>query len=75
MSYLESRARWIAAGRPLRTHDEVKSLFQVCEGCPLFQQIKPGVGRCKACGCFLKRSGKHFNKLAWGTESCPEGKW
>jgi len=78
MGYVESRRDWIDAGRPVRTDDEVKLVWDICSGegggdpCPLFQWVlkRKGWGRCLKCGCALNL-GKKLNKLYWATEGCP----
>lgn len=74
-SYRVAHSRWVAAGKPLRPHDKIESLFEICESCPRFMRVGADIGKCKSCGCWLKRKGEKFNKLAWPTETCPEGKW
>lgn len=71
----EAYDKWSEAGKPLRTPEQISNLFSICEQCPLFMRISTDIGRCKSCGCWLKRKGETFNKLAWPTEGCPEGHW
>lgn len=68
-------AKWIAAGRPVRSDEEVAKLFDQCQSnvCGLYRPKEDGVGRCAGCGCWLKRNGGLMNKLKWATEDCPKG--
>jgi hypothetical protein len=70
-------AKWLAAGRPVRTPDQINALYDICEQCPTkrFTRSSLDKGRCSACGCWLKRGADKFNKLAWPTEACPDGHW
>lgn len=67
--------RWVEAGKPLRTPERIEELFEVCQQCPVFMRVGADIGRCKECGCWVKRKGEKFNKLAWPTENCPRGNW
>jgi len=65
--YRHARARWIAAGRPLRTSEEIATLFdEHCKGCSHFTGTS-----CDICSCRIARHGTLLNKLAWPTEQCP----
>ena len=76
--YLTAREKWVAAGKPQRTKDEVAQVFEICSGkvsgepCEMFQwhNKRLNLGRCKKCGCQLNL-GKALNKLHWATEQCP----
>lgn len=76
-NYKQAHDKWVAAGKPLRTPERIAGLFAQCEQCPLkkFMRVGKDIGRCTECGCWLKRKGEHFNKLAWPTEACPHGVW
>jgi hypothetical protein len=75
VNFVTAHARWVAAGEPTRSADEISSLFSICEDCPAkqFLRVSKDLGRCKECGCWLKRQGTFFNKLSMATESCPLG--
>jgi len=71
--------RWIEAGRPLRSQDEIDRIYAICAApCKWF-----GNNRCKVCGCRVAQSGgvvfktlkAFFNKAAMATEHCPKGFW
>lgn len=71
--YSKAVARWIAAGRPTRSQDEIDALLAICQGC---EHFNADASACRRCGCNLnnQRSGL-TNKLAMATEHCPLGKW
>ena len=75
--YVDERAKWIAAGKPLRNEERIKELFQICKDCPSFIRSTDIKGKCRECGCGLKEYGSVLNKLAWSTTKCPlkEPKW
>lgn len=65
--FLQARARWIKAGRPTRTMEQIAKVYdEVCQPCFAFDNDSCGV-----CGCRLKRDTLLINKLAWATEKCP----
>jgi len=72
--YLSAVARWIAAGFPKRSDEEVDRIYAVCQQCEAFHAD----GYCRKCGCCLNRS-RHAmaNKIRMATEHCPlpEPKW
>lgn len=72
--YASAIRRWIAAGRPTRSTDETKALFEDhCSKCEMYDREKHS---CKSCGCSLAATGNPlFNKLAMKTEHCPLGRF
>jgi len=63
----------MAAGRPLRTEEEIAEIYdEQCSPCEYFDNDS-----CGLCGCHVRREGTTLNKLAWGTEKCPDDppKW
>lgn len=70
--YQAARKRWKAAGKPVRPPAEMARVFAICQACPLFQRKDESSGVCGKCRCGLKAIGTRFNKIAWGTESCPD---
>lgn len=71
--YTSAVARWIAAGKPKRTQEEIDHLFTICQACEHFSQK---VSACRLCGCRINRNHRALgNKLAMATESCPIKKW
>jgi hypothetical protein len=72
--YAGAVARWIAAGRPTRSDEEVARIYeQICTPCRYFQVAR---SRCRICGCKLGgKPGALRNKIAMATETCPLEKW
>lgn len=69
--YATAVARWIAAGRPTRTDQQVAALLANCEACEHYAD-----GACRKCGCRVSASPNALaNKLRMLTESCPIGRW
>ncbi len=66
-TFSKAAAKWIAAGRPVRSKERMRELHAICEACPRFHDHA-----CTLCGCPVRRSGVLRNKLAWATESCPD---
>lgn len=72
-NYEAALARWLAAGRPVRSDAEVEGLLAICESnrCGAYRE-----GTCLSCGCPVNRSGFAVrNKLRMATEQCPRGEW
>ena len=74
MNYFGAVRRWVASGRPTRTPDEIKELFEThCQGCDMYDAEKHA---CKSCGCNIAPVGDPLdNKLAMATEHCPLGRF
>lgn len=71
-TFAAAELRWIAAGRPVRSVERVAELFTVCKACEHFQLgARDGEGKCRLCGCQLRRAGGLLNKIQMATESCP----
>jgi hypothetical protein len=70
LSYAEAVTAWIAAGRPVRTDEEVARLYaEACSPCAPSD-------RCPYCGCRVAQDGYALtNKLKMATEHCPRGLW
>ncbi len=70
VGYGKAVARWIAAGRPVRTDAEVRVIFHThCRRC---DQFDPERQKCRLCGCRVAESGPAYrNKLKMATERCP----
>lgn len=67
--------RWIAAGKPVRTDEEVAAIFAICESnrCGFWDAKSE---RCKECGCNVNLSTfAPKNKSRMKTEVCPKGLW
>ena len=65
--------RHFFSGQGTRTDEEIEAILEICHACPsgLFNG---SFCESLACGCFLNKK-KHFSKIAWKSESCPEGHW
>ena len=70
--YTRALSRWIKAGRPVRSEEEINRVFETfCEPCEDYVE-----GTCSHCGCrvnLLKAA--PLNKIAMATEECPLEKW
>jgi hypothetical protein len=73
-NYWKAVKRWIAAGRPKRSAEEVKTIHaDFCAGCNWYD---PESQRCKGCGCSVKPKGiAILNKIEMATEHCPQMFW
>lgn len=71
-TFTTAHGRWLAAGRPIRTSEQMDKIFSICETCESF---RPGAtkheGTCRLCGCRLSRFSSLFNKAQMATEGCP----
>ncbi len=73
IKYTRALARWIKAGRPTRTDEEVATIVAVCKGCDKYVVDKK---RCSVCGCGVSTGGLAiFNKARLEMERCPKDKW
>jgi hypothetical protein len=71
--YAAALARWIEAGSPTRSDDDVAERLGICESNACGQYAD---GQCLACGCRVNASGIAVaNKLRMATENCPRGFW
>jgi hypothetical protein len=65
--------RHFFSGEGTRTDEQIETILDICHTCPsgLFNGAY-----CESlkCGCFLNKK-KHFSKIAWKSEHCPEGHW
>jgi hypothetical protein len=69
----ESIKRWKAAGKPVRSDEEVARLVVVCQAC---DHYKPKWKQCGLCGCFCRGRGRaEFDKPRMETETCPKDLW
>jgi len=82
--------RWIAAGRPVRSDEEVARIHTEC--CVPCTHYNPTKQACGVCGCNVRADGEDllskvagalfgkvsqalFNKIKMATTDCPRGKW
>lgn len=71
-SYLAELKIWEEAGKPTRSIERIKELYEVCKNCPNYFDTFGIGGRCNLCGCLIN-TGMTLNKLAWSTiEECPD---
>jgi hypothetical protein len=69
--------KWKAAGKPVRTDEEMQACLAIClEPCE-FYGIRLGTfGYCKVCLCNVnKLKFGELNKIRMKTEACPKKKW
>lgn len=66
--------RWITAGKPTRTDNDVKKIHEeFCSRCDWYDSKSK---RCKGCGCKVKPEGiALLNKIKMATEYCPRNYW
>jgi len=68
--YGKAAARWVAAGRPVRSDLRVREIFERC--CRPCQHFDPKHKRCRLCGCRVAAGGPAYrNKLKMATDRCP----
>lgn len=74
VNYATAMRRWVAAGRPERSDDRVKELFdEFCSKCSMYDREK---GVCNSCGCPSNTDQPAIrNKLKMATEACPLGQF
>ena len=73
--YAAAVSRWLAAGAPKRSDEEVDDLLAICQACPT-GRYDASRGACSKCGCKVNASSwAILNKLRMATESCPDGHW
>jgi hypothetical protein len=68
--YTMALGGWVTAGRPERTDEEVRQLYEThCAKCDW------RVGqKCRGCGCNIAPTGSPLrNKIKMATEHCPKG--
>ena len=70
--YTRALSRWIKAGRPVRSEEEIKRIFEdFCKPCEAYEE-----GTCRYCGCHVNLvKAAPLNKIAMATEECPLEKW
>jgi hypothetical protein len=66
-------AKHAVDGFRIVTRDELENRLAICEQCPL---LVNQVCTHKDCGCGIRGDrGTFWSKLAWRSETCPDGKW
>jgi hypothetical protein len=73
-NYFWAVRKWVQSGRPTRTEEEIKNLFENhCKQCERYDKKKHA---CKSCGCLVSTDSTPLrNKLAMATEGCPLGQF
>lgn len=73
-NYGRAIERWIAAGWPTRSREEVRQIHEdFCAKCDWYD---PDWQRCKGCGCKVRPNGiAMLNKIKMKTENCPQNLW
>lgn len=76
ISVSTAMTRWIAAGRPRPTPEQIVNRLAACDACPHQKETK-GVKRCGLCGCSLNASRmigtvERPGKVEMSTEQCPD---
>lgn len=78
----DSIARWKAAGKPVRTPEEMAACLAVCTGdentpqCEGYDKRFGVLGKCTVCGCNVSAIPiGELNKARMATETCPRGLW
>lgn len=72
---MTERKKWIEAGKPMRSEEEIKRIHDLCSQCPMFRKKEghiSGYDKCGICECNLHPTSKTLNKIAWATTECPK---
>jgi hypothetical protein len=74
MNYKEAVSRWLKAGKPTRTKQQMEQIVEAhCKKCDWYDKKAK---RCKGCGCRISNSSIAIaNKVKMATEHCPKGLW
>lgn len=74
MTYAEAVTGWVAAGRPERSDEETRRIFQeYCSTCNWYDKERH---ICRGCGCRASEGGSAvFNKIRMATQHCPRRLW
>jgi hypothetical protein len=73
-TYKEAIIKWMKAGKPVRTEEEVEHVHTTwCVPCEWYDDKQK---RCRGCGCKVTLGSiAILNKIKMGTEHCPKNKW
>lgn len=73
-NYVSAMRRWVAAGKPERTDEQIEKLFdEHCSKCNMFDKERQV---CNSCGCPASKDQPAIrNKLRMATEKCPLGQF
>ena len=71
--YLDDRSKWVAAGKPVRSPEEIERIFNICEKntCGYYEKKSEKTSKCNFCGCYLKKKSNSFNRISWSNLGCP----
>lgn len=74
VSYTTALRKWVGAGRPERTQEEIEAIFnEHCSKCDMFDKERK---ICNSCGCPSNTNQPAIrNKLRMATEACPLGRF
>jgi len=74
VTYAEAVSGWVAVGRPERSDEEVRRIFEeCCSTCGWYDKEKH---ICRGCGCRVSGVGHAiFNKIKMATQHCPRKLW
>lgn len=70
-SYCSAIARWVRAGMPTRTQEQIEQVHQICLDCEYLLHKHTDKQKCGKCGCNISLEMSKRNKLYLATESCP----
>jgi hypothetical protein len=68
--YSRKNKHYERTGQRLLPWEEIEKRLAVCTVCEHFTGKS-----CKLCGCCVGKLTSHFNKLAFPTAECPDGRW
>ena len=72
--YTRALSRWIKAGRPVRSEEDIKHIFET--SCKLCEARDEEGSFCRYCGCRVNLAKSAVtNRIAMATEDCPVHKW
>jgi hypothetical protein len=71
-TFLKSLFWHIYSGSPKSSQGEIGRRFTICSSCEFFDRKN---SQCLQCGCNVNNKKVFLNKLAWGDQKCPVGKW
>jgi hypothetical protein len=70
--YMAALAKWMKAGFPTRTDEEVERIVSICQSNKCRGYVG---GRCRFCGCQVNTGPAIVNKARMATEDCPKKRW
>lgn len=76
--YAKAITKWVAAGKPKRSDEDVARILAICQSneCGKYAVNALIGGRCTVCGCRVNSSQMALaNKIRMATEECPQQRW